>query len=327
MIVLTNSDVLQLLRMPRVIDAVRTIQRDQATGRAALPAPTAVSLPGSESVFLSMMAASARDRLATVKLLADVPSNAHRGLPVQRSAILAVSAEDGSTEAILSGAAVTRFRTAAASAVATEALARKDSNVVGFIGAGALAHAHLQALSTVMSVGLVRVWSRSPLRRQEFARESRDQGFTIEVHETAEAVVKGSDVVCTLTPSKIPVVQGSWFGDGLHVNAVGAPPRPDHREIDTEGIRRASVFVDSWRGAMAESGDVLIPLGEKAIKDSHFSREIGQVLAGSTTGRISEKEITLYNSLGTGLQDLAAARLLIDLAHDEQIGTEIDLSR
>ncbi|SDX49917.1 ornithine cyclodeaminase [Arthrobacter sp. cf158] len=325
MIVLADSEVLQLLDMPAVIDAVRQAQIDHAMGTAALPAPLAAAHPTEDSMFLSMMAASNRDNLAVVKLLADIPSNSKRGLPTQRSTVLAVSASDGKPEAVLSGPSLTRFRTAAATAVATRALARKNSSVAGFVGAGALAHAHLNALSTEMPIQKVLVWSRSTERRHEFARIARERGFEVDVKESPEEIVRESDIVCTLTPSKAPVVRGEWFGAGQHVNAVGAPPRADHREIDTAGISRSSVFVDSLPGALAESGDVLIPLQEGAISHAHFRREIGQVLAGHHPGRVSDKEITLYNSLGTGLQDLAAARLLIDAAKKSGLGTEIDL--
>ncbi|MFF1255047.1 ornithine cyclodeaminase family protein [Pseudarthrobacter sp. NPDC058329] len=327
MIILTNSDVLQLLDMPDVIDAVKRAQIDHACGRVALPPPTAARLSCTDSVFMSMLAASSRDSLAVVKLLADIPSNVERGLPSQRSTVLAVSAHDGRPEAMISGPTLTRFRTAAASAAATSALARRDSAVVGFVGAGALAVAHLQALATVMHIDSVKVWSRSVERRQEFAKSARDRGFQATACDGPESVVRESDVVCTLTPSAAPIVKGAWFRSGHHINAVGAPPRADHREIDTEGIVRSSVFVDSLQGALAESGDVLIPLKENAITENHFRREIGHVLAGLEGGRVSNTEITLYNSLGTGLQDLAAARLLIDAAVRGGVGTEIDISR
>lgn len=320
-LILTRSDVLAMIALPEVTAAVRRAHADLARGVAVSPAPPAMRLPGSESSFLAMVAASRPAGLAAVKLLADIPGNRDRGLPPQRSTILAVATDDGSCEALIDGGAVTRVRTAAASAVATAELARPDSRVLGFIGAGALAHTHLEALRPILDIDRVLVWSRTEATARKFAESTG-----AEVANSAEDVVRAADVLCTLTPAKEPVVRGAWFPPGLHVNAVGAPPRPDHREIDTEGIRRARVVVDSRLTALHESGDVLIPLGEGAIEADHFGDEIGEVVVGAKPGRSAPEQITLYNSLGIGLQDLAAARLLIDAARRRGIGTEIEMA-
>lgn len=193
--------------------------------------------------------------------------------------------------------------------------------MLGFIGAGALAHTHVEALRPILDVDRVLVWSRTEATARKFADSTG-----AEVVNSAEDVVRAADVLCTLTPAKDPVVRGAWFPPGLHVNAVGAPPRPDHREIDTEGIRMARVVVDSRLTALHESGDVLIPLGEGAIDADHFGDEIGEVVVGAKPGRSAPEQITLYNSLGIGLQDLAAARLLIDAARRRGIGTEIEMA-
>ncbi|GAB2658082.1 ornithine cyclodeaminase family protein [Nocardia goodfellowii] len=321
-LILTRSEVLAMISLPEVITAVRAAHTELARGQAVLPAPPAMRLPGSDATFLAMAASSRAAGLAAVKLLADIPANRDLGLPAQRSAILTLATADGACEALIDGAAVTRLRTAAASAVATAALARPDSRVLGLIGAGALAHTHLEALRAVHRFDRVLVWSRSAATARAFAEVTGAH-----TAESAEQVVREADVLCTLTPSKTPVVQGAWFRDGLHVNAVGAPPRPDHREIDTEGIRRARVVVDSRLTAGHESGDVLIPLAEGAIEAGHFADEIGEVLIGTKPGRSGPAQITLYNSLGVGLQDLAVARLLIDAARARGMGTEIDLAR
>ncbi|WP_433722715.1 ornithine cyclodeaminase family protein [Nocardia sp. CA-129566] len=320
-LILTRSDVQAMLTMPEVIEAVRRAHADLARGEATLPAPPAMRLPGSESAFLAMAAASRPAGLAAVKLLAYMPGNLDAGLPAYRSTILTVATDDGACAALIDGAVVTRFRTAAASAVATAELARPDSRVLGLVGAGGLAYAHLEALRVVIPFERVVVWSRSTRTARRFA-----DATGADVATTVADVVTAADVLCTLTPAKDPVVKGKWFRPGLHVNAVGAPPRPDHREIDTEGITRARVIVDSRETALHESGDVLIPWREGAIDADHFRDEIGEVVLGTKTGRSDADQITLYNSLGVGLQDLATARLLVDTARDRGLGTEIDLA-
>jgi alanine dehydrogenase len=319
-LVLTRSDVQALISLPEVIAAVRHAHADLARGAAVQPAPAMLRLPGADPAFLAMPALSGPAGLATVKLLADIPANRDRGLPVQRSAILALSAADGSCAALLDGGTVTRFRTAAASAVATAALARPDSRVLGLVGAGALAHTHVAALRAVLPFERIVVWSRTAATARAFADETGAEPVG-----SAEEVVRSADVVCTLTPAREPVVRGAWFRPGLHVNAVGAPPRADHREIDSAGMRSARVVVDSRATALAESGDVLIPLREGVFGPEHVGDELGEVLIGAKPGRSDADQITLYNSLGVGLQDLAAAALLIDAARTRGIGTEIDL--
>ncbi|MFJ9059741.1 ornithine cyclodeaminase family protein [Streptomyces sp. NPDC102409] len=327
-LILTRSDIAALLVEVHadVEKAVADCHLDLALGRAVLPAPPAMPLPGSGGTFLAMASASAPAGLATVKLLADLPANRERGLPVQRSAVLAVSAETGACEALLDGAEVTRARTAAATAVATRALARKDARVLGLVGTGPLARAHARALLPGRSYDRIVLWGRDPGRSRELAAWiGTELGVDAAVLAGPRAVTEASDVLCTLTPSREPLIRGAWFSPGQHVNAVGAPPRPDHREIDTEGVVRSRIVVDAWTTARAKSGEVLIPLAEGALTEDDFRCELGEVLAGSKPGRTSEADVTLFDSVGVGLQDLAVARLLIDAAHERGRGTRIDL--
>ncbi|QSR27279.1 ornithine cyclodeaminase [Nocardioides aromaticivorans] len=321
-LVLTRSDVEELISLPDTIAAVRAAHVGLATGQAGVPVAPTMAEPGSDTVYVGMAAVSRTDRLATVKLLADMPSNAARGLPTQRSAILAVSSADGSCAALVDGAVVTRFRTAATSAVATEALARPGSRVLGLVGAGRLARAHVEALREVRPFDRVVVWSRTGRTARELA-----DGTGAEVVESAEAVFDVADVVCTLTPTREPHVRGDWLRPGQHVNVVGAPPRADHREVDSEAIRRSRVVIDARATSWHDSGDIVIPLGEGAVTRDHVGDELGAVLAGQVRGRSDDEQITLFNSVGVGLQDLAVARLLIDEARRTGIGLEVDLSR
>ena len=133
-------------------------------------------------------------------------------------------------------------------------------------------------------------------------------------------------MVCTLTPSRDPVVQGAWFRPGQHINAVGAPPRADHREIDSAGMARARVFLDSRATAMHESGDVLLALAEGAITTADVGPEIGDVITGTAPGRTSPDEITLYNSVGIAMQDVAIAGLILAKARATGVGLDVDLA-
>jgi alanine dehydrogenase len=327
-LILSRSQVEGLVTMAEVIEAVEAAHADMSRGTAAQPSPGAMSRPSGSEAFLTMTALADRQGLAAVKLLADVPDNAARGLPTQRSVLMLVSKETGFCEAILHGQIPTRIRTAAASAVATRHLARPDSRVLGLIGAGDLAVEHVRALTHVRPFERVVFWTRNPETAARFARRIAEAhpGLDVAAMASPRAVFEGADVVCTLTPSRDPVVEGAWFRPGQHVNAVGAPPRPDHREIDSAGMARARVFLDSKATAMHESGDLLLAIAEDAITASDVGPEIGDVITGAAPGRTSPDEITLYNSVGVAMQDIAIGGLLLAKAREVGVGLEVDLA-
>lgn len=327
MLVIGAAEVERLLTMPSIVEAVEAAHRELARNQAVVPVPLMMRVPDSDTQILAMAAASAPRDLAVVKVLADVPANRARGLPTQRSSIVAISPADGRMLAVIDGAAVTRLRTAAASAVATRHLARPESRRLGLIGAGGLASAHVEAIRCVLPIDQVRIWNRSSERSDRLAAQLREEGLDVVVSLQPRDVVEWADVVCTLTPSREPIVRGEWFRPGLHVNAVGAPPRADHREIDSEGMRRSRIVVDSVSTALAKSGDVIIPLQEGVIAEADIALELGHVVTGLRPGRTTVDEITLFNSLGLGLQDLATAALLLAAAGAEDVGVGVPLVR
>lgn len=273
-----------------------------------------------------MSALSDAEELASVKLLADIPANRDHSLPTQRSTIMLVSQLTGETLAILDGKVPTRVRTAAASAVATKLLARPGSTTLGLVGAGALAVAHVEAMLAVLPIENVVVWSRSAETVAAFCDEISCHGVNITRAANVQEVVQSADVLCTLTPAVEPLVKGEWFRPGLHINAVGSRPRADHREIDSAGMARARVFVDSLATAKAKSGALIIPAAEGVMGFEDIEAELGDVAAGTKAGRLGDEDITLFNSVGIGLQDLAIGRLLYDAALHQGIGTHVELN-
>ncbi len=274
-----------------------------------------------------MAALSDADELASVKLLADIPANSDVGLPTQRSTILLSSQTTGETLAVLDGRIPTRARTAAASAVASKHLANPNSSTLGLVGAGALAVAHVEAMLTVLPIDTVLVWSRTMATISTFHAGIAHHNLKVVIADSVREIVESVDVLCTLTPAPEPLVHGRWFTPGLHVNAVGSRPRPEQREIDSEGIVRSRVFVDNLATAMEKSGDLVLPVSEGALGFDDVQAELGEVIAGKKRGRTSEEDITLFNSVGIGLQDLAIGRLLYDKALERGLGLQIDLGR
>lgn len=325
-LILKASELQALVDMPGTIAAVERVFAGLSRGTAVQPAPVSLLLPSSDARFLPMAALSDAEELASVKLLADIPDNGAVSLPTQRSTIMLVSQLTGETLAILDGKVPTRVRTAAASAVATKLLARPGSTTLGLVGAGALAVAHVEAILAVLPIENVVVWSRSADTVGAFCDGISDYGLNITRASSVREVVQVADVLCTLTPAVEPVVKGEWFQPGLHINAVGSRPRPDHREIDTAGMLRARIFVDSIATARAKSGGLIIPVAEGVMGFEDVEAELGDVAAGTKAGRLRDEDVTLFNSVGIGLQDLAIGRLLYDAALDQGVGTHIELN-
>jgi len=307
--VLTHSDIVARLDRSAVRKAVESAHAALASGEFRNPAPQALALPDDGTAI--PMVAAAGDHVA-VKLLTDLPANQHRGLPVQRSTILVHSAVTGECVAVLDGRAITAIRTAAASAVATEYLAPEGSSTLGLVGAGNLAIEHACAIAEIRPIETIVAWSRSADTAAAFRAGTESLGIPVEFADSPETVLARSDIVCTLTPAREPLVSGRWFRPGQHINAVGSPPRPDHREIDALGMRRARLVVDSHPTVMAKSGGILLAIAEHAITEADTRIELGHIIADPALGRCSATEITLFQSVGLGLQDLVTAQLVLD---------------
>ncbi|MCO1339379.1 ornithine cyclodeaminase [Kocuria polaris] len=325
-LILNASSLQAAIEMPSTVVAIERIFGAAARGSAAQPTPVAMHVPPVDSSFIVMPGVAAGEAMASVKLLADIPSNVGRGLPTQRSTIMLTHHVTGETLAILDGRVPTRIRTAAASAVASKHLARPESRVLGLVGAGALAVAHVEAMLCVLPIERIVVWSRTSERVCRFRDAVAHHGLDVEGVGSVEEVFAGSDVVCTLTPSVEPIVRGEWFRPGQHINAVGARPRPGEREIDSVGMARARVIVDHRGTAAAKSGEYLLALAEGAIDASDIAGELGQVINGDAVGRETSEDITLFNSVGIGLQDLAVGRLAFDRARELGLGYDVDMS-
>jgi alanine dehydrogenase len=324
-LLLTGSDVRACLDFGSVIDAVERIHIAHAHGGAQQGARTGLPLPQSAGTVFTAPAVSASIGMASVKVMSDLPGNSAKHLPTQQSVLLLLDAKMGRCVAILDGSAVTAVRTAAASAVATRLLARPESTKLGLIGAGRLARTHVQAIRAVRPISSVAVWSRRAGTALAFAAEIAEDGLEVRVAAFPEEAVRGADVVCTLTPSRVPLVFGDWLEPGMHLNVVGSPPRLDHRELDGAAIARARVFVDEREAVTSESGDLMTACAEGFITRDHFADEIGEVAAGLKAGREHPEQVTLFKSVGLGIQDLGAADLAVTRARQLGLGVELVL--
>jgi thiomorpholine-carboxylate dehydrogenase len=286
--VLDEAEVRRHLRMVDLVPAMARALADLSTGRVVQPVRT--MLPVESHGFFAVM--PAYTGALGAKLVTFFPDN--RDVPTHHALIVLFRPETGEPIAVLDGRLITEMRTAAASAVATDLLARRDASVLAILGSGVQARSHLEALQLVRPVREVRVWS--PRSARAFAE--RHGAIAA---ESAETAVRGADIVVVATSARTPVLHGAWLAPGAHVNAVGAV-RPDWRELDDETLRRARLYVDSRAAAMQEAGDVI-------AAGAPFA-ELGEVVAGTRPGRGSEEEVTLFKSVGVAVEDLVAAELV-----------------
>lgn len=325
-LVIPRSAVAQVLTFEDVLLAVESGHAALASGRAAQSDRRNLLTPESDVMLIPMLAASAAHDVAGLKLLADTPGNPVQGLPRQQSAVLLVDRLTGSFEAVLDGGLITLFRTAAASAIATKHLAGEDSRVLGMVGAGAQAWAHVQAVGQVRDIDRVVVWSRRTAPATALAERCRAAGLDAVTVESPQQVAAEADIVCTLTPSHDPLLTGSDLHPGQHLNVVGAPPRGGHREVDEAVMARCRIVLDDRRVALDESDAIRAALDTGAIGPDQLDAELADVIAGTRPGRTSPDQITLYNSVGVGIQDMVIARLVTDAATKHGLGLEIDLT-
>lgn len=289
---LDEEQVRSLLTMEQLIPAMAEALRDLSLGTVRQPMRQVVEVVEHRGFFGIMPAyAASRDSLGA-KLVTFYPQNDH--VPTHHAVIQLFRPQTGEPLVTMDGRLITEMRTAAASAVATDLLARRDARVLAIVGAGVQARSHLEALRLVRTFREVRVWS--PRNAERFARD-----FGVAASTSAEDATRGAHVVVVATSSTTPVLFGQSVEPGTHVNAVGAT-RPTWRELDHDLLRRARLYVDSREAAMKESGDV--------IAAGRIEAEIGEVLAGAKPGRQSADEITLFKSVGVAVEDVVAADLV-----------------
>lgn len=309
-VIATQDQVPALLPMAECAEAVAASLRARADGDALLPVRQLMPLPDGSGLLGMMPAFLAPQGIFGIKVLSVMPGNHGTELDSHQGAVLLFEAERGRLLAIVDASAVTAIRTAAASIVATRALAKENAGDLAILGTGTQAASHIEAMAIARPLRRVRVWGHDPDSASAFARrEATRCDVAIEPVVTAREAVEGADLICTVTSSPTPILEGAWLAPGAHVNAVGAC-FPTTRELDTDAVRRARFYVDTREGALREAGDFLIPRAEGAIGDDHIVGELGEVLTGRAPGRASPDEITVFESLGVGIYDVAAAHVV-----------------
>lgn len=324
-LVLSHDEVVKLLPMKECIAIMRDALIALATGKVHQPLRTIMRPPGAAGVMGLMPSYIGGDRSAFgLKAICVLPGNPAKGLDAHQGAVLLFSADTGALMAMINASAITAIRTAAASGVATDLLAIEDASKLAIIGSGVEARSHLAAMAEVRAITRCRIASRQIENAQRFAEEMRpDYSFPIEPVASVAEALADADLIVTATSAREPIVQREWISPGAHLNVVGACT-PRAREVNSETMAASSLFVDCRESTINESGDYLLALNDGAIGQDHIRAELGEVLTGARPGRTSTEEITLFKSLGIGIEDLAAAEYLYRKASELEAGSWVE---
>jgi ornithine cyclodeaminase/alanine dehydrogenase-like protein (mu-crystallin family) len=241
------------------------------------------------------------------KLISIFPENAAQGRQSHQGLIVLFEPDTGTPVCVVHAGEVTAIRTAAASAVATDALARKDAKYLAILGTGEQASTHARAISRVRALASITIWGRSRERAQALATKMQAElSIPITAAATVQQAVANADIVCTVTSAPEPILKSEWVQPGQHINAVGSS-HAGPSELDNALVARARFFADSREGVLNQGAEFLRAKHAGLIDDHHILAEIGEVLAAAEEGRQSSDEINIYKSLGHIVQDLASA--------------------
>lgn len=320
---LDQNDVRSILELSAVMEAVEKAFEQHGKKKIQMPPKSYLYFDKHNGDLRTMPAYLEEQDITGVKIVNVHPDNREKGLPSVMALVVLNSTETGQPLAVMDGTYLTDLRTGAAGGVAAKYLARKDSHVVGIVGAGNQAKTQLMALSLVFDIHQVKVYDISKDRAEEFRGEMMQQmGAEIIVASSVEGTCD-CDILVTVTPVREPIVRSEWIKPGTHINAIGADAA-GKEELDPMLLTRAKVIVDDIVQA-SHSGEVNVPLSDGVITSDDIWAEIGEVVAGVKVGRDGESEITVFDSTGLAIQDIATATIVYNAAKERGWGRSLSM--
>ncbi|MHA1537848.1 MAG: ornithine cyclodeaminase family protein [Alphaproteobacteria bacterium] len=307
--IVTGEEVDALLDRRALIEALRAM----FVGGCTLPERHHHTIPSdnAEPATLLLMPAWQPGGPIGIKMVTIFPGNGALGLPAVMGNYMLLDGATGAPLALIDGQALTARRTAAASALAAEYLAAPKASRLLMVGTGALAPHLIASHAGVRPIAQVEIWGRSPDKAEALARSLDGEGMAVRAVTDLARAASEADIISCATLTKEPLIEGAWLRAGQHLDLVGGFT-PEMREADDEAVRRARVFVDTMTGACKEAGDITQPLASGALKEDEIAGDLFALTRGQCKGRTSAGEITIFKSVGTALEDLAAAQLVIE---------------
>lgn len=321
--ILRASDLSGTLDMRDVLPLIEQAFAERGLGRTQMPPKSYLHFPSHEGVLLIMPGNLPQMDEAAVKLINVHTRNpVDHGLPTLIATIVLISPDTGEPVCIMDGTYVTGMRTGAVAGVATKLLARKDSRVLGIVGAGFQGPFQFEALRHSMQVERLLVTDLSQERARGLAQMAEEFGIAAKACETIEEVVRGCDVLVTATPSDYPIVRDEWVHEGMHINCVGTYAK-GKQEIDSAILKRATVVVDDWAQA-SHAGEINVPVSRGEFDRSGVYAELPEIAAGLKPGRTDDRAITVFDTTGLAIQDVVTAWKAFEVAEKGNLGVVID---
>ena len=325
---LTRADVQKAVSMAQAIEAVKAAFAQLSSGRACVPLRTQLFVPQHNAVTLVMPAYLAETGSMVIKVVSVFPKNPDLGLPTTQGVLLVVDPDTGSPVAIIDATYLTALRTGAASGAATDLLARQDARHVAILGAGNQGRTQLLGVCEVRQIERVWVYDQFPERTQQYVADMRKAGGRVPLDIVAAAssqeAVADADIICTASTSRSPLFRDAGLKSGVHINGIGAYT-VEMQESDEATVARAKIVVDSREAALAEAGDLVIPMRKGLISEQSIYAELGEIVLGRKPGRENEREVTFFKSVGNAVQDAAVARLALQVSAERGLGTEVEM--
>ncbi len=321
---LSEEDTSSLLSIDDAIDAVQEAFMEHGLGKTQMPPKSYLYFPKYEGDLRTMPAYLEALDTAGVKIVNVHANNPQKGLPTVMALMVLNAPKTGAPISIMGATYLTSMRTGASGAVAAKLLARHESKIVGLVGAGVQARTQLLGLSRIFKIDQVVVSDRSLESARAFEKDSKaflecDYSPTTNPKEACNC-----DILVTATPARQPVIRESWIKPGTHINAIGADAR-GKQELESSLTGNSKVVVDDISQAV-HSGEVNVPISEGVMRPDDIYAQIGEILVGSKTGRISREEITIFDSTGLGIQDVATGFVIYRRALEMGKGIKLRLS-
>ncbi|WP_409068617.1 ornithine cyclodeaminase family protein [Clostridium sp. FAM 1755] len=329
MLILTAEDIKKVFTMKDAIEADKEAFKFYSANKAEVPLRTNISIPKYKGSSLFMPAYIEELDTAGIKIVSVFPENVRLGKPAVPAQMILLNGKTGEVSAIMDGTYLTQLRTGASAGAATDILAKKDAKIGALIGTGGQALCQLEALLAARNLEKVKVYSRNLEKVKAFVEEAKKSLSKYDTEilgaNSSDEAIKDADVITVVTTATSPVFDGRNVKEGTHINGVGSYMK-HMQELDEYIIARADkIYLDSKEAVLSEAGDFIIPLEKGIIKEDKITGELGQVVSQTIDGRKTEKEITLFKSVGIAVQDVVTAYKIYEKALQNKVGKEVEI--
>jgi len=322
-LILTRRDIHQLIDMRKAMAALQKAFSLFGRGRSQMPPKIYLHLDRFHGDFRAMPVYLEGLSTCAIKWVNVHAGNKSKHLPTVMAVIILSDPRTGFPLAVMDGTLITNLRTGAAGGIAAKYLARQEARTVGLVGCGEQAKTQLEALAALFKIKEVKVWGNKKSYVDEFLKRMKTSAYVLKPASSVKECVRDCDIVVTTTPVRKPLVKLEWLKAGVHINAIGADAK-GKQELDAAILKKGKIIIDDWKQA-SHSGEINVPLSQKQITRADIHAELAQVILGKRTGRTNAREITVFDSTGLAIQDVALADQIYQEALKKKRGRWVNL--